>query len=245
MVELDRKSAILEFIGTFVIVYIGGWSVQWNYTRMVDVVSASLSQGFTIAIMVYVSLPTSPAHFNPVITLISLLTGNCTMFMAMINISCQIIASILGGLLLKLQSRDLWHGEVKNQLGYPMVTQNTSVMSAFFAEMLSSFIFVFAIYALYYHRQANPGTCAAVIGATFIFNSLSIGNMTGCCLNPVRVLGPSIFGMGMFKPRGEWIYYLAPTAGGLLGGYFYHILFMEQDNPDWKDDKLESLEKEE
>jgi glycerol uptake facilitator-like aquaporin len=229
MEALDPKSVILELVGTFVVVYVGGWSVQWNYTRMVDIVSASLAQGLTLAIMVYVSLPGSPSHFNPVTTLVALLTGNSSPSAALINMACQFIASILGGLCLKLQSRDLWHGEVKNQLGYPMVTQNTSTVSAFFAELLSSFIYIFAVYAVFYHRQAASGTCATVIGATFIFNSLSIGNMTGCCLNPARVLGPSLFGMGALQPRG--------------GGLFYHVLFMEQNNPDYKDHNLDSLEK--
>ena len=72
---------------------------------------------------------------------------------------------------------------------------------------------------------------------------MSIGNMTGCALNPIRVLGPSIFGMGFFKPRGEWIYYTAPLVGGLLGGFTYHILFMEEDNPDWNDRTLDKIEK--
>lgn len=243
MAEINKKAALLELVGTFMIVYIGGWSVQWNYVRMVDIVSASVSQGFCLAVMIYIAHPISSAHFNPVVTLVSMMTSHTKPLDSLIYIVCQTVASILAGLCLKLQSRDLWQGEVKNQLGYPMVTQNTSVVSAFFAEVLASYIQVFAIYAVYYHRQAPPGTCAAVISSTFIMNSMSIGNMTGCASNPVRVLGPSIFGMGFMKPRGEWIYYVSPLVGGLLGGFTYHIIFMEEDNPDWKDETLDKLEK--
>jgi aquaporin Z len=240
MPEINKKSMLLEMVGTFVIVYIGGWSVQWNYTRMVDIVSASLSQGLTLAVMIYIAHPISDAHFNPVVSLICALTGHQRWNDTLIYIASQAVGSILAGVFLKLQSRDLWQGEVKNQLGYPMVTQNTSVVAAFFAEVIATFSFLFTIYAVYYHRQAPPGTCAAVIGCTLMFNILSIGNMTGCALNPFRVFGPSFFGMGFLYPRGEWIYYVAPLVGGLLGGFTYHILFMEEDNPDWKDKTLDN-----
>ena len=240
MVEVDKKAVLLEMLGTFVLVYIGGWSVQWNYTRMVDVVSASLSQGLTLAVMIYIAHPISDGHFNPVVSLICALTGNQKWTTSFIYVLSQTVGSILAGLFLKLQSREIWQGEVRNQLGYPMITQNTSVVAAFFAELIASFSLLFTIYAVYYHRQAPPGTCAAVIGATLIFNSLSIGNMTGCALNPLRVLGPSIFGMGFLVPRGEWIYYIAPPIGGLLGGFTYHILFMEENNPDSNDRTLEN-----
>lgn len=233
----------MELVGTFMIVYIGGWSVQWNYTRMVDIVSGSLAQGMCQAVMIYIAHPISSAHFNPVVTLVSMMTNHTQPLDSLIYIVSQSIGSIMAGLCLKWQSRDLWHGEVKNQLGYPMITQNTSTVSAFFAELLASYMLVFTIYAVYYHRQAPPGTCAAIISSTFIFNCMSIGNMTGCALNPIRVLGPSIFGMGFFKPRGEWIYYTAPLVGGLLGGFTYHILFMEEDNPDWNDRTLDKIEK--
>lgn len=243
MEKIDLKTCLLEFIGTFIIIYIGGWSVQWNYTRIVDLVAASLAQGLVLATMIYIAHPISHSHFNPTVTLVSFLTGHLSAWSLLLYITSQSIASVLAGLSLKLQSRDMWHGEVKNQLGYPMVTQNTSVVSAFFAEMISSFILVFAVYALYYHRKASAGISAAVIGATYIFNSLSIGNMTGCSLNFVRVFGPSFFGMGFMKPRGEWIYYIAPTVGGVLGGFLYHIVFLEEDDPEWKDESSPKLDK--
>ena len=241
--EVNKKSVLLELLGTFIVVYIGGWSVQWNYARMVDIVASSLSQGFTLAIMIYIAHPISDGHFNPVVSLICAMTGHQKWMDTLIYITSQTIGSVLAGLFLKLQSRDLWQGEVKNQLGYPMVTQNTSVVAAFFAELISSFSLLFTIYAVYYHRQAPPGTCAAVIGATYMYNILSIGNMTGCAMNPVRVFGPSLFGMGFLAPRGEWIFYIAPLIGGLLGGFTYHILYMEENNPDWKDPTLDKIEK--
>ena len=246
MVEVNKKSMLLEVLGTFIIVYIGGWAVQWNYTRMVDIVSASLCQGFALAVMIYIAHPISDGHFNPVVSLVCAVTGHLKWVDTLIYVVSQALGSILAGAFLKLQSRDLWQGEVRNQLGYPMVTQNTSVVAAFFAELLATFTLLFTIYAVYYHRQASPGTCATIIGATMMFNILSIGNISGCALNPVRVLGPSIFGMGFLRPRGEWIYYIAPVIGGLIGGFTYHTLFMEENNPDWKDetiqDKIDKLE---
>lgn len=240
MAEINKKSILLELLGSFILVYIGGWSVQWNYTRMIDIVSASLSQGFAYAVMIYIARPFSEAHFNPVVSVVCALTGHQQIKDTVAYILSQMTGSLLAGVFLKLQARDLWQGEVRNQLGYPMVTQNTTVVAGFFAELLASFCLLFTVYAVYYHRQAAPGTCAAVIGGTLTFNSLSIGNMTGCALNPTRVFGPSIFGMGFLAPRGEWIYYLAPFVGGLLGGFTYHTLFMEEDNPDSTDHNLEA-----
>ena len=114
MVEVNKKSVLLEMIGTFIIVYIGGWSVQWNYTRMVDLVSASMSQGFIVAVMIYIAHPISDGHFNPVVSLVCAMTDHMKWIDSGIYILSQTVGSVLAGLSLKLQSRDLWQGEVKN-----------------------------------------------------------------------------------------------------------------------------------
>src|SRR3990167_10112162 len=114
MAGINIKSILLELLGTFILVYIGGWSVQWNYTRMIDIVSASLSQGFAYAVMIYIARPFSQAHFNPVVSIVCAMTEEHSIKDTLAYILSQITGSLLAGVFLKLQARDLWQGEVRN-----------------------------------------------------------------------------------------------------------------------------------
>lgn len=73
---------------------------------MVDIVSGSVAEGFYLGIMIFIVYPVSSAHLNPLATLISMMASHTKSLDSLIHMICQVIASILACLCLKLQSRD-------------------------------------------------------------------------------------------------------------------------------------------
>jgi glycerol uptake facilitator protein len=189
----------------------------WDNDQIADILGHSLSLGLVLGLFVYLSHGAGGTHLNPVISLATCLLRLNSLVDSLFRILAQITGSLLSGAILWLQMDSLPKGSVRHQLGYPMLAPHTSLFVGFFAELIGTFIFVYSFLAVCHNRRSSEGTAALALAANMVFNILSIGNVTGCALNPARVLGPSIFGLGILKPRGEWVLYVAPVVGGLVG----------------------------
>merc|ERR1719203_2290918 len=80
------------------------------------------------------------------------------------------------------------------------------------------------------------------IGMALTCAVLSIGPVTGACLNPTRLLGPymiaEIFGDFDKSWTNTWIYMLGPIFGALLGGFYYEFFMLPEEN----DDEVEEMD---
>jgi len=59
------------------------------------------------------------------------------------------------------------------------------------------------------------------IGITLGLNVMIGGSITGGSLNPARSFGPALI---MFNFSYQWIYWVAPIAGGLIAAGVYKLL---------------------
>jgi len=87
------------------------------------------------------------------------------------------------------------------------------------------------------------------IGMALFVAVLSIGPVTGACLNPVRLLGPfmvaEIIGDVEKSWTNIWIYILGPIFGALLGGFYYEFFMLQEEEDDELEEDAPSIDDDE
>ena len=226
MDNYTSRPLIMEFLGTFSLIFIGGWGVfAASLKGSTGPLIAALTHGALLGIFVYIGAKISGAHYNPAVTLGLLFTGNIEVPKALLYIVSQLLGSTAAGFALKF----LKPGMYKDfNLGFPHLGK-TTITQGFFMEAFGAFFLIFSIYAAAVHRKASPETCAAVIGITLFFGIAAFGAPTGGALNPARTFGPSIAN-GEFFMKGWWVYYVATSVGGIFAAVLYKFTLGTEDD---------------
>ncbi|PJF29048.1 MAG: aquaporin, partial [Phototrophicales bacterium] len=95
------KETIAEFIGTFILIFIGCLSVILaNSTPNINVLVPAFAHGFAVIAIIYTYGHISGAHVNPAVTLALLVGNQVTFAKAIFYMVAQFVASILAVLLI-------------------------------------------------------------------------------------------------------------------------------------------------
>ena len=97
-----------------------------------------------------------------------------------------------------------------------------SLLSGAIGEVVLTFIFLIIIMGST-ARQAPQGFAPLAIGLGLALIHFAGIPLTGLSVNPARSLGPAIFAGGWAISQ-LWLFWVAPIAGGILGGVLYSIL---------------------
>lgn len=207
------KKYISEMIGTFLLVFIGCGSAVFLGT---DPLLVALVFGLTVMLNASSLIgQTSGAHLNPAVTLAMLVNKKISTKDAVAYIVAQVIGGILGAFFLAfLVSQTTASGIGANGFGALSAT-NATMTGAFVGEMVITAIFVFLILSVADHKSA-----AFIIGLSLTALILVLFDITGASINPARSLGPALVAGGEALSQ-VWLFILAPSLGGLLGGLVY------------------------
>lgn len=215
------KASVAELIGTFILVFVGGFVV--TVAPDFGVVVPALGHGLILVGIIYMYGHISGAHVNPAVT-VGLLVGRKVDGMtAVAYIIAQFIGGIIAAVLMTIlvtSTADPFNfGETTGSL-----TANNVWNAALFEAVLTFFL-VSAVYqAAVYGKAGN--LAAVAIGFTLAGSILAGGVYTGASLNPARTLGPALTA-GNF----DYVipYFIGIFGGGILAGLLHAYFFTQPD----------------
>jgi aquaporin Z len=235
------KVFLVEFIGTFALVFIGASA---GIVTGGDLVAIALAHGLTLAVLIYAYGHFSGTHVNPAVTFGMALQGVVKWGEAVVSYWIpQFVGAIAGAFLLKLfldpLSPQAFAGAMSGgalNTDYPFY--------AMVVEVLLSFLLVNTYLHTFVSGKGGQLTGLAV-GLTYSIAILGGGLLSGGSLNPARTFGPALITSEWKDPMMYLIYFLGPLLGSLIAVAVYQFLTYEKSVEDEDADEVEEDEESE
>jgi aquaporin Z len=226
MDNLNAKKYAAELIGTFVLVFMGCGSAVFagNY---IGAVGISFAFGLSVLGMAYAIGGVSGCHINPAVSISMLAAGKMKAKDTLIYVVMQCIGAIVGAIVLysialgspRYSLATVGLGENGYGSGSP---GQYSMMSAFVAEVVLTFIFLLVIHGST-GEKAPKGFAGISIGLSLVLIHLVGIPITGTSVNPARSLGPALI-VGGTALNQLWLFWVAPLIGALLAAFIWRLI---------------------
>jgi aquaporin Z len=231
-----KSRALAEVFGTFWLVFGGCGSavLAAGFPKVgIGLLGVSLAFGLTVLTMAYAIGHISGCHLNPAVS-IGLVAGKRFPAQELpAYIAAQVVGGIAaGGVLYVIASGaagfSLSSGFAAN--GYAEHSPGGySLVSAFVAELVLTFFFLFIILGATDSR-APAGFAPIPIGLALTLIHLIGIPVTNLSVNPARSTGPAVF-VGGWALSQLWLFWVAPICGAALAGLAYPALFGSTNAP--------------
>jgi len=208
---METKKYVAEFIGTFVLVFMGcGAAIFLGAATGVGHLAVALAFGLSIVAMAYVIGGISGCHINPAVSLSMLISrkmsvGNFIGYVIAQVAGAIAAAALLQGLLSMTDIVDATGGLGTNGIA------NVGAGGALIIEAILTFIFVFVILGVV-SDSSKSNVAGIVIGLSLTFVHIVGIPLTGTSVNPARSIGPALFARGDALTD-LWIFIVAPLVG--------------------------------
>ena len=223
-----QKSLVAEFLGTFWLVFGGCGSavLAAAYPELgIGFTGVALAFGLTVLTMAYAVGGISGGHFNPAVSLGLTVAGRFPAARLIPYVVVQVIGAIAAAALLYL----IASGKAGFELGGFAANGygdhspgGYSLLSALLIEVLLTMLFLIIILGSTGSRvPAGFAPLAIGLGLTLI-HLVSIP-VTNTSVNPARSTGQALF-VGGWALQQLWLFWIAPLAGGALGGLVWKFL---------------------
>ncbi|MCI0680857.1 MAG: aquaporin [Gemmataceae bacterium] len=203
---------LVEFIGTFFLVFTIGMSVMTPNPAALP----PLAIGAALMVMVFAGGHVSGAHYNPAVTLAVFLRGRCSSADIIPYMVAQVVAALAAaGVVLFLKAG-----------------QGTPAERDIVKALIAEFLFTFALAYVVLNVATAKGTSGnsfygLAIGLTVMTGAFAVGPVSGGVFNPAVAVGVTV--MGLEAVANIWIYLVADFAGGAVAAIAFKLI-----NPDDK-----------
>lgn len=227
MSEIIKKTTA-EFFGTFWLVFGGCGSaiIAAAFPELgIGFAGVALAFGLTVVTMAYAVGHISGAHFNPAISF-GLWAGKRFPGKDLVPyIIAQVLGGLFAGLVLYLiasgkEGFTTANGFASNGYGEHS-PGGYSLLSALLAEIVLTAMFLMVIMGAT-DKKAPSGFAPLAIGLTLTLIHLISIPIDNTSVNPARSTGVAIFAGG-WAIQQLWLFWVAPIAGGILGGLLYPV----------------------
>ncbi len=223
---MERLRPLLaEFIGTFILIFIGAGAVCTDGFTVggVGLVGIALAHGVALFVIVSIFSYHSGAHVNPAVTIGVLLARKIDAAKAVGYLIAQLLGAAVAAFILRLIfSADIW-GPVN--LGTPAVSDSVGVGQAILVEAILTLFLVHAVLATAVDERGPKAIFPFSIGLVLTMDILVGGPLTGAAMNPARAFGPAL-------ASGSWanhyVYWIGPILGGIAAALIYNKFFAKK-----------------
>lgn len=221
----SSKKYLAEFIGTFVLVFMGCGSAVLA-GKYIGFVGISFAFGLSVLVMVYAIGGISGCHINPAISISMLASGKMKLEDTVIYVIVQCMGAVIAAMVLyAVALGNPGYSLAVNGLGQNGYAQASpggfSMISGFIAEVILTFIFLLVIYGSTSER-ASKGFAGISIGLSLVLIHLVGIPITGTSVNPARSLGPAVVVGGIALSQ-LWLFWVAPVVGGLIAALVWRL----------------------
>ncbi len=201
------KKYLVEFIGTFFLVFTVGMAVRSGAPL------APLAIGASLMVMIFAGGHVSGGHFNPAVTLAVFLRGKCGAKDVVPYWAAQFAAGLFAALIVTY----LFTGR---PAGGPAL--HGTVPSA-----VVEFLFTFALAWVVLNVATAKGTTGnsfygLAIGMTVMTGAVAVGGVSGGAFNPAVGLG--VFTMGLESAKQFGVFLVFDLAGGAAAALAYRAV---------------------
>jgi len=220
------RKYVSEFIGTFVLVFMGcGSAIFLGAGVPGGHLAVALAFGLSIVAMAYVIGGISGCHINPAVSLSMLLSKKIDIRQFIGYVISQIIGAIAAAALLQALLSMSGLTDLTGGLGTNGFA-NVGLGGAFIVEIVLTFIFVFVILGVVFD-SSKSNVAGIVIGLTLTFVHIVGIPLTGTSVNPARSIGPAIFAGGDALSQ-LWVFIVAPFIGAALAAIVFKWLMAKK-----------------
>ena len=219
------RPLVAEFIGVFMLTFIGAGAIVLNTYRdgAVGLAGIALASGLAYAIAVTATMNISGGHINPAITVGLWSTGRIGWKQAGMYVAAQLLGAIVAVLALRFLFPEM-AGRVA-QLGTPRLATDTTFTQGVLVEAILTFFLAFAVMATVVDVAA-PKVAGWAVGLTAAMGILAGGGITGGALNPARAFGPALVSGAWL---GQLVYWIGPILGSVAAMQVYERLLLKRD----------------
>lgn len=208
------KKYLVEFIGTFFLVFTIGMTVLAPGARDM----APIAIGCALMVMIYAGGHVSGGHFNPAVTLAVFLRGKCPAGDVVPYMGAQLAGATVAALAVKA---------LKTGLVAKAAALGGAMSPEILPALLAEFAFTFALAWVVLNVATAKGTSGnsfygAAIGMTVTTGAYAVGGISGGAFNPAVALGICI--MGIVSWGSIWIYLVACFAAAAVAATVYKIV---------------------
>lgn len=202
------KKYLVEFIGTFFLVFTVGLAVRQ------DAALAPVAIGSVLMVMIFAGGHISGGHFNPAVTLAAFLRGRCDKKDVLPYWIAQFIAAAAAGFLVNF----LLTGDLK-----PVKLGEHATMQSFIVE----FLFTFALAWVVLNVATTKATMGnsfygLAIGFTVLVGAITVGGISGGAFNPAVGLG--VLTMGLESAKQFGVYLVSELSGAAVAALVYRLV---------------------
>ena len=199
------KKYLVEFIGTFFLVFTVGAAVRAGASL------APVAIGAVLMVMIFAGGHVSGGHFNPAVTLAVWLRGKCDAKVVVPYWIAQLAAGVVAALI------------VVAIFGRPLLG---AALHPTKASLVVEFLFTFALAWVVLNTATARGTAGnsfygLAIGFTVLAGVVAVGGVSGGAFNPAVGLG--VFIMGLEKLHQFGVYLAADLLGGAAAALAFKV----------------------
>jgi MIP family channel proteins len=221
------QKLLAEFIGTYLFVFVSAGAVCIDQELRsagqtgLGLLGLALARGLAFAVLVFVLVQISGAHFNPAITIGAWVTRKMGSLLSLFYLISQCLGAIAAVYTLARFIPDsIWRPVA---MGAPDLATGFSRTQGILFELLLTFFVVFVFFGAVAESKDFLARIGGFAAGLAVFLGTLIGSpYTGASMNPAATLGQAIISHHWTN---HGVYWAGPLLGGVIGGWLYHTLF--------------------